>query len=269
MSIKKRALLVGVSYEGTDMELKGTKNDTIRLREKLIAKFGYKSEDIEMLIEHIGYKPPTRNNILNALIKLIIASRRGEIQEVFFSYSGHGTSIQDRSGDEADDMDECLVPLDYQRSGLITDDILAHYFKYFSSRCRSVVLFDCCHSGSLADLRYEINVETGENVTVSENPKCRAPIIYISGCRDFECSLDVVHSEFRSWGGALCFSILEILDDTKDADITWHELVKKSREYMIKHGYPQRPQLSCSKVLSEDTKVCVSHDGGVTFDFEI
>ena len=37
---------------------------------------------------------------------------------------GHGGSVKDTSGDEADNMDETLVPVDYRRTGQITDDVI-------------------------------------------------------------------------------------------------------------------------------------------------
>lgn len=36
--------------------------------------------------------------------------------------AGHGGSVRDKSGDEADNMDETLVPVDYKEAGQITDD---------------------------------------------------------------------------------------------------------------------------------------------------
>lgn len=36
--------------------------------------------------------------------------------------SGHGGSTPDTSGDEADNMDETLVPVDYRSAGQIKDD---------------------------------------------------------------------------------------------------------------------------------------------------
>ena len=39
---------------------------------------------------------------------------------VFFA--GHGGSVADKSGDEADNKDETVVPVDYKSAGQITDD---------------------------------------------------------------------------------------------------------------------------------------------------
>ena len=43
---------------------------------------------------------------------------------VFLSFAGHGGSVTDTSGDEADGKDETMVPVDYQSSGQITDDVI-------------------------------------------------------------------------------------------------------------------------------------------------
>ena len=38
--------------------------------------------------------------------------------------AGHGGWVEDTSGDEADGMDETLVPVDFEESGEITDDTI-------------------------------------------------------------------------------------------------------------------------------------------------
>lgn len=37
---------------------------------------------------------------------------------------GHGSSVPDTSGDEVDGMDETLIPVDWERSGQIVDDVI-------------------------------------------------------------------------------------------------------------------------------------------------
>ena len=41
---------------------------------------------------------------------------------LFGRRAGRGGSVEDTSGDEVDGMDETLCPVDYQESGMITDD---------------------------------------------------------------------------------------------------------------------------------------------------
>lgn len=52
--------------------------------------------------------------------------------------AGHGGSVKDTSGDEADGMDETLVPVDYQQSGQITDDEILKEVGH--NQCRLVSL---------------------------------------------------------------------------------------------------------------------------------
>jgi hypothetical protein len=51
---------------------------------------------------------------------------------LFFSYSGHGSQVVDKNGDETDSRDEVILPLDFN---VITDDelntIIQTYLKVF------------------------------------------------------------------------------------------------------------------------------------------
>ena len=63
---------------------------------------------------------PTSKNIMAAYKTLVAQSEAGDA--VFCHYSGHGCSIKDDDGDEADGKDEALCPIDYQQAGVIRDD---------------------------------------------------------------------------------------------------------------------------------------------------
>jgi hypothetical protein len=67
---------------------------------------------------------------------------------LFLFYTGHGASIRDRSGDEADGYDEVIV----FDSGYIVDDQLADYLKQYTKVKRVVLMSDCCHSGTIWDI---------------------------------------------------------------------------------------------------------------------
>jgi hypothetical protein len=75
--------------------------------------------------------------------------------EVMFIYSGHGSQVRDRHGDELNDqLDECLCPVntddpDYWDAGVILDDDIAAWLKGFPKGVRIVLVFDCCHSGTM------------------------------------------------------------------------------------------------------------------------
>lgn len=82
-----------------------------------------------------------------AVIDLLSMSARrmraGDL--MFVTYSGHGGSVLDESGDEADGKDEtwCL----YDR--MLFDDELATIWAQFARGVRIVVLSDSCHSGTV------------------------------------------------------------------------------------------------------------------------
>ena len=61
---KKIAVLIGNNYIGTQYRLYGCQNDVIKYRELLINNFGYKNEDIKMLLDLNGYEYPTKANII-------------------------------------------------------------------------------------------------------------------------------------------------------------------------------------------------------------
>ena len=120
-NITKRALLVGINYRGQSGELHGCINDIKNIR-NILLKNGYKDENIRMLSEDHD-ELPTKHKIAMGLVWLM-KNPENKNMEIFFHYSGHGSWIFDQSGDEKDGRDECLVPLDYKRNGMIYDDQL-------------------------------------------------------------------------------------------------------------------------------------------------
>lgn len=77
-------------------------------------------------------------------------------QYLIVYYTGHGGSMKDLNGDDADQCDEALVFDD----AFLVDDKLLDAIK--SSRkpnnCKVILLTDCCHSGSIYDLQSGSNL---------------------------------------------------------------------------------------------------------------
>jgi hypothetical protein len=67
---------------------------------------------------------------------------------LFLFYTGHGACVADRDGDEDDGKDEVMV----FDTGYVVDDELANYLRRYCRAKRTVLLNDCCHSGTLWDL---------------------------------------------------------------------------------------------------------------------
>jgi hypothetical protein len=241
----KLALLIGINYKGSNAELNGCVNDVHQMKDYLVNKCGYLIENITILTDYT-YNTPTAMNILKELGKLIIAAYHKQSNELFIHYSGHGTYLFDESGDESDKKDEALVPIDYQSAGLITDDVLHDYFAYLPTDCNCICLIDCCHSGTMLDLKYRY-VKEEDNVIENNHSAIESNIIMISGCRDSQTSADAFMD--GKWAGAMTSSFLDTMEKY-DYNVTCFHLLKKMREFLETKGYEQIPQICCSKKLN-------------------
>ena len=194
---KKIALLIGINYTGTSVQLNGCQNDVIKIKEVIKSNYNYLESNINMLIDKQGFIQPTASNILSALNTIYIQCKKEVIDEVFIYYSGHGTNIIDRDRDEVDCKDECIVPIDYAKSGIITDDIIYKFLSALAPIKKKIIwIFDSCNSASCTDLPYSFTL-TNANRVVKQNLSKRKPIsnnkniFVLSGCLDAKVSYDV------------------------------------------------------------------------------
>jgi len=153
---RRRAVLIGINYEGQQGQLSGCHNDALNIKKYLIKDQGFKEKDMLILLDDGRHHSPTRKNILEAFDRIVDYSQPGDV--VFIHYSGHGGRVVDTSGDEADGYDETLIPLDFQRAGqILDDDLYKRLVTKMGKGVTVVVLMDSCHSGTALDLPYEIN----------------------------------------------------------------------------------------------------------------
>jgi hypothetical protein len=186
----------------------------------------YLSENVVVITDETELKP-TRQNIENGLFKLYEGTQEGDT--IVFHYSGHGTSIDDMNSNETDNKDEVIIPVDCYTEGIITDDWL--YTNFAKQIPKGVTLYcfmDCCHSGTMLDLRcnYKSNcvLKRGHNLVPTFNsedwthsfslglePSTEVPanIYMFSGCLDSETSLDAFVSNV--YQGAFTYCLLESL----------------------------------------------------------
>jgi hypothetical protein len=154
---RKKALLVGVAYFNTQSHLRGTINDVQCLCFLLKNRFGFEDENIVMLRDD-DPRPafqPTYLNIQNACRWLTGDARAGD--SLFFSFSGHGSQLPDPLGEEADGMDETILPVDHKRAGQIRDTQLNQWLVApLPAGATLHVVVDSCHSGTVLDLPYSI-----------------------------------------------------------------------------------------------------------------
>lgn len=153
----RRALIIGINDyssggngeggRGKWTDLDGAINDVKGLQEILVSKHGFPRENIKTLIN----KEATRNNILNAYKSTLIDPVQKDDVCLFY-YAGHGSQVNNSKTDEPDGKDETIVPADGNRGEWdIRDKEIARLFNdTLDKQARLTVLFDSCHSGSIA-----------------------------------------------------------------------------------------------------------------------
>ena len=245
----KSALLVGINYYNTPNQLNGCIDDIINMRNMLIDAYGYKAANIVILHDSTDPKviaangKPTGINILQNLYAL--AMKSGGLEEVWFHYSGHGAQIRDKNGDEKSGLDDVIVPVDFQTNGFIVDDDIFRLIKLI--KCRAVLLFDSCHSGTVCDLPWSFEckptsfVRTRSNVANLTNPN----IFMFSGCKDNQTSADTYDVATNTYVGAFSNAFMEELRASGHS-IPLITLNRNVCVNLAKNGYSQVPIFSSS-----------------------
>lgn len=239
----KRALLVGINYRGTSSELSGCINDVENVKKYLLTQ-GYLEEKITVLTDDTQTKP-TRANMLHSIMDLILSPE----STLYFHYSGHGGSIRDRSGDEADGKDECLFPIDSRQRGVIVDDEWRRLLCFMRKEQKLMAVLDACHSGSGMDLAYNLYQRFGgQELTMvkdSHYAPTKGKVVMLSGCLDYQTSSDAfLEGEAQ---GALTYAFLKAIQKKK---VTYKGLVLKVRQLLKKKRYSQIPTLSSGRKLN-------------------
>ncbi|TYI24100.1 hypothetical protein ES332_A06G209900v1 [Gossypium tomentosum] len=143
---KKRAVLVGCNYPNTINELSGCVNDAKAMREMIVSRFGFDSENVELLTDEpeSTYKP-TRANIMAALKKMVVAAKEGDA--LLFHFSGHGV-VDVIDHHQPSRKGEAIVPCDLN---LIFDVDLGQLIQQLPSGSSFTIVSDSCHGGGLID----------------------------------------------------------------------------------------------------------------------
>lgn len=245
--MSKKALLIGINYYDTpSAALSGCVNDVVNMRNMLIDAYGYDSANITVLRDDAtnAVDKPTAANIVKQLTSII--SQSASLKEIWIHYSGHGSQIRDTNGDEADRKDEVIVPADYLRAGLITDDMIFNIVK--QSRCPTVLIFDSCNSGTVCDLMWNFNATSATQVSAvkTNNTAITNPNVFcFSGCRDEQTSADVYSTSSQQSCGAMTSAVMECLRWNKH-NVDVKKLYIDVVSFLRQNRMTQVPQLSSS-----------------------
>jgi metacaspase-1 len=238
-NIELKALIIGINYLNTISELYGCINDANHLQTYFTNKYNFNTNNLCLLTDNTIVKP-TKQNILKKYKDLLINAKSGE--KLFFTYSGHGSFRPDLNNDENDGKDELLITIDKQS---ISDDELKTIIdENLPEDVTLFVIFDCCHSGTLMDLKYNY-LSGNEDLVINEKiSETKSNVFLISGCFDAQTSADAyIDNKFQ---GALTWSLLKTINE--NTNLTWKDLLINMRT-LLNPRYSQIPQLSSGKLI--------------------
>ena len=284
--MKRSALLVGINdYKGIS-DLRGCINDVTNMRSILKTYLGFTNKDIRVLVDERA----TKANIIHRLKHMVDKAVPGDL--LVFHFSGHGSQVRDRDGDELkDQMDEILCPWDMNwDNGFITDDTLNDIFRSLKPGVMLEVFLDCCHSGTgLRDIGLGRPAELGpEHPTLNryleppmdihcrlegdedevkeikrfktENSNTLKHVLW-AGCMDYQTSADAYIN--GSYNGAFTYYMCKHLRETH-CEIGRNALLKRVRASLKHNRYSQIPQLECDDTLRDkDTGFFINDDSKV------
>lgn len=318
MYTNTRALLIGINYGGggsgsgsgsSESELLGCHTDVGKMRDFLVHTAGYPPGCVRTMLDTTGQSAeliPTTNNVVKQLQWLVhgdagsarIGTSAQQPTRLFLHYSGHGTYVPDKSGDEADARDECIVPLDSRTSGVVTDDLLRRLIAdALPPLCHLVCVFDCCHSGTMMDLRYnwrqrddggsgcsgsgssgssgssggnECGYDLVMTRTCAELPADRS-VVVLSGCMDSETAADAyINNEYQ---GAMTCAFMGVMAEcsqsarqrqrsvgglvTEFGGVHNRSLIERIGAWLRAHKFKQRAHLSISRMDDLDVPFSV------------
>ncbi|GBC59986.1 hypothetical protein DENIS_0928 [Desulfonema ishimotonii] len=268
----RRALLVGINdYRGIG-DLKGCHNDISNMRDILKTCLGFTNNDIRVVADARA----TKQAILYRLEYMVNIARPGDF--MVFHFSGHGSQIRDRNGDELEDyMDELICPWDMNwDNGFILDDDLDAIFKRIPEGALLEVFLDACHSGTgtrSANLgrpaeaspdhptvsrylpppidisfRHEDDedalkkVRGFRSVNRAGSRSTENHILW-SGCRSDQTSADAYIN--GAYNGAFTYYFCKHMRET-GGSISRANLLERIRKSLRYNGFSQVPQLACS-----------------------
>lgn len=168
MAVRRKALLIGINYIGSQHQLAGCINDVENVAGFLVSR-GYSTDPRSMVVltdQRSGPYYASGHNILAAMDWLVSEPNTC----LFLHYSGHGGQVPDRDGHRSSGYDDTIVPVDFERNGQIDSGTLhRHLVSALPQNSTLFVIFDCCHSGSALELPYVYRTDEYGNVSVIDN----------------------------------------------------------------------------------------------------
>jgi hypothetical protein len=267
----KKALLIGINqYKIPGANLRGCVNDVTNMQSVLTQYYGFAAGDIAVLTDYDA----TKKAMQAGIVKLLKGAKKGDV--LVLHYSGHGSNVPDKNGDEADHRDEILCPTDLDWYDPLLDDWLRTTFDTLADGVNLTVVMDCCHSGSNTRALYQpdtasiprflpcpldlMAAESGRALRGATRSTLRLstlasrqksdivnvdiPEVLIAGCRDTQTSADAYIK--GTYNGALTYNLVAAIKAVRGR-ISYRDLHGDTTEKLKTGKFDQMPQLEGRK----------------------
>lgn len=258
-------LIISCNYPNTGSELNGCYNDGNSYKKFLEEKLKINNF---VIMNDIDYNKneeyfPTSNNIIKQIEKL----SKLDINHLFIYFSGHGSYISDWSLDESLvndpnninsqlslNKDSILITNEGDKIGYLVDDKINELLRLFKKDTIIFACFDCCHSGTICDLKYvyaPIKELLGYKIYKMnyQTDEMNAKVIKIAGTRDNSVAYETFLKDKVQ--GVLTFFLIENLNKCLENKINLNDLLLNLTNQITKrlNSEIQIPVLSTSHNL--------------------
>ncbi|MDP1621230.1 MAG: caspase family protein [Bacteroidales bacterium] len=287
----KRALIVAIgSYPANSGWNKLSSANDAKLMRTILQQQGFEDKNIAILADERA----TKANILKSLENLITKSNKSDV--VVFHFSGHGQQIVDKNGDELDEYDEALIPLDARKTEttqykgtkhLIDDELNGFLYRLrqkVGPKGDVIFILDACHSGTATrgtedeaifrgtDVPFEIAKpesnkysEESDKFDEQQSQLTRgnaelSPFVIISASGQQELNLEIKDKNNTGYG-SLTFALGKVLANNHEK-LTYISLFDLTRNEMcagFEGKHQQTPQLEgqADRILFAGSQVII------------
>jgi hypothetical protein len=258
----KRALIIGIGAYPVESgwNIIHGDNDVPLIADALIQK-GFNPDKIVKLVN----EQTTKINIIKCFNQLIKQAKINDI--IYIHFSTHGQQVIDIDGDEADGLDEAVIPFDacktfvkgrYEGKNHLIDDELYRYLTSLRIKIGKfgslVVVIDACHSGDASRGERSENdsvivrgttevFQVRTKRTFVAKPFKLVDWVEISATQPYQNNYE--YKVNGKYYGSLSYAIkLSLPDLTNEDDFAaMFKIIQKRRTEMNVANYPQRPMI--------------------------
>lgn len=241
----KRILSFAINnYPGTENDLRGCINDQYNVKGKFDDEFP------DFSIDRVANTLATVGSFKKKLGYEIDILRPNSGDILLVHYSGHGTYVKDRNGDEADGYDEAL----YLYDGVLIDDDIREILDKIPEGVTVVLMFDSCFSGTITKslvsrpekIRFvQTENQSKEVMTVRSRVAVAEDMRWItfSGSGEHQTSADAFID--GKYNGAFTYFAMKALQ----TGITYNQWFYRVKNLFEASRFEQRPQMDGNEAL--------------------